>query len=118
MQKYSLEFPGEVVLGEGVISRIRNLLPVNAQRVLILGGRSAIQNQLDARLKNYLGDLELIFIPLPAGEPKVADLTPVIEQCRKLSQIDAVAAIGGGSVIDSGKIIAPMLANPGHLADY
>ena len=31
---------------------------------------------------------------------------------------DVVLAIGGGSVIDSGKVIAAMLTNPGDLLDY
>ncbi|MCI7643937.1 MAG: iron-containing alcohol dehydrogenase [Lentisphaeria bacterium] len=118
MQKYTLEFPGKVVLGEGVLARIHNFLPEQTRRVLVLVGNSAIKNQIDARLKEYLSDLELSFLPLPPGEPKVAALMPVIEQCRHLKRFDAVAAAGGGSVIDSGKIIAAMLTNSGELTDY
>ncbi len=52
-----------------------------------------------------------------AGEPT----TPMVEAgiaSARLAQSQVVVAIGGGSVIDTGKVIAAMLTNEGQLLDY
>jgi alcohol dehydrogenase class IV len=50
-------------------------------------------------------------------EPTVEIISEGAELGRK-HQCDVVIAIGGGSVIDSGKAIAAMITNPGNLLDY
>jgi alcohol dehydrogenase class IV len=51
------------------------------------------------------------------GEPSVDSVIDGVEQVRQ-AKCDMVVAIGGGSVIDTGKVIAAMLTNVGDLTDY
>ncbi len=52
-----------------------------------------------------------------AGEPQIGTVTAGVELARQAG-CEVVLSVGGGSVIDSGKAIAAMLANPGELLDY
>jgi len=52
-----------------------------------------------------------------AGEPTTPMVQAGIESARQV-QSRVVVAIGGGSVIDTGKVIAAMLTNQGQLLDY
>jgi alcohol dehydrogenase class IV len=52
-----------------------------------------------------------------AGEPTTDLVMAVTEQARNADS-DHVVAIGGGSVIDTGKAVAALLTNPGSLMDY
>jgi len=51
------------------------------------------------------------------SEPSTTSVKEAVEQARR-HRCDVVIGIGGGSVIDTGKAVAVMLANPGQLADY
>jgi len=52
-----------------------------------------------------------------AGEPTTAMVQAGIAAARQ-TQSRVVVAIGGGSVIDTGKVVAAMLTNEGRLLDY
>jgi alcohol dehydrogenase class IV len=52
-----------------------------------------------------------------AGEPTIALVCAGLEQARR-EHCHSVISIGGGSVIDAGKAIAALLANPGEPLDY
>src|SRR6185437_12285710 len=52
-----------------------------------------------------------------SGEPTV-DLVRSAAEAARGARCDVVVAIGGGSVIDAGKAIAALLANPGDPLDY
>ena len=51
------------------------------------------------------------------GEPKTTSIQAAVEKARS-EKCDFVIGIGGGSVIDTGKAVAAMLANDGSLMDY
>lgn len=51
------------------------------------------------------------------GEPKTTSIQTAVEKARA-EQCDFVIGMGGGSVIDTGKAVAAMLANHGDLMDY
>ncbi|UCG57819.1 MAG: iron-containing alcohol dehydrogenase [Phycisphaerales bacterium] len=52
-----------------------------------------------------------------AAEPTTATVTGGVERARQADS-DLVISMGGGSVLDTGKAIAAMLANRGRLEDY
>ncbi len=52
-----------------------------------------------------------------AGEPASADIEKALD-VFKAGSYDLIVAIGGGSRIDSAKVIAMLATNPGKLSDY
>lgn len=51
------------------------------------------------------------------GEPTTISAMEAVEQSR-LADCDLVIGLGGGSVIDTGKVVAAMLTNSGKIEDY
>lgn len=51
------------------------------------------------------------------GEPRVEDISDAVSRAKQ-SEPDFVIALGGGSVIDAGKAIAALLANPQKIHNY
>jgi alcohol dehydrogenase class IV len=51
------------------------------------------------------------------GEPSVADALSATDAAR-MAQCDVIVAVGGGSVIDTGKAVAALLTNGGNPLDY
>ena len=59
--------------------------------------------------------------PPASGVPRVRDghdPVPRSVRCARRAECDLVIAIGGGSVIDTGKVVAALITNSGRLADY
>lgn len=52
-----------------------------------------------------------------SGEPTVEMVSMAVKKAR-LSCCDLVIGIGGGSVLDTGKVVAALLANSGELMEY
>jgi alcohol dehydrogenase class IV len=63
-------------------------------------------------------------LPIPHAESFAVSGEPTVDMVRlaiaaaRAAHCDAVVAVGGGSVIDAGKAIAALLANPGDPLDY
>lgn len=51
------------------------------------------------------------------GEPTIDSLSQSLSIARK-NNIDFVVALGGGSIIDTGKMLAALMQNPGDILDY
>ncbi len=52
-----------------------------------------------------------------SGEPTTRDAEEGVRMARR-TRCDVVVAIGGGSVLDAGKVIAALLTNPGELMEH
>ena len=104
-----------VIFGPGCLSRFSEILPSSGKKALFLqkSGLPAvglIHQILDDRRIGYL-DIEV------SGEPDIARVDQIVMKAREFD-CDFVIGMGGGSVLDTGKAVAAMLANPGDLLDY
>ena len=107
--------PTKVVFGKNTEEKAGALIrEFGGSRVLIhYGGQSAVKSGLIDRIKGYLDDAGLFHVELGGVVPN-PHLGKVREGIRlaQENQIDFILAVGGGSVIDSGKAIAYALAEP------
>jgi alcohol dehydrogenase class IV len=103
---------GRIVVGPG---RAQELPGVLAS----LGGRALVVTGADpARYRQLLAAVELPSTVFQvAGEPTV-DVARAAVTAARQHGADVVAAIGGGSVIDTGKAAAMLLGNGGDPLDY
>lgn len=106
---------GRILLGAGVSKQTGGLAKGFGRRALVITGRNPTRmGDLLDQLRQQ--GLSLITLEV-AGEPDLATIERGVGAARD-AKCEMVIAIGGGSVIDSGKAIAAMLTNPGELLDY
>ena len=103
---------GRVLVGPGRAAELPGVLAGLGARVLVCTGANP---QRHAALLAGLGWPAAVF-PV-AGEPTV-ELARAGAAAAREHGADVVAAIGGGSVIDTGKAVAMLLGNGGDPLDY
>jgi len=101
-----------IIFGAGAISQLPAIAKSLGRRALVVTGRNP---QRAEKLIAGLGGGPKIFSV--SGEPEIATVENGAALAKK-ENCDFVIAIGGGSVIDTGKAIAAMMANDGKLLDY
>lgn len=105
----------QIVFGVGKAKTIANLSKELGQRALVVSGKS------NPRIQTLIGEWHTLGLVahtiVVEREPTVADVVAATESARS-ADCDFIIAIGGGSVIDSGKAIAALLTNPGDPLDY
>jgi alcohol dehydrogenase class IV len=112
VQAFEFATAGRVLAGAGRSAELTALLAGYGTRALICTGASPDRH---AELLAGLG-LPAALFPV-AGEPTV-DLARAAVAAAREHGADVVAAIGGGSVIDTGKAVAMLLGNGGDPLDY
>ncbi|MBD3384376.1 iron-containing alcohol dehydrogenase, partial [candidate division KSB1 bacterium] len=104
-----------IIFGRGKVSLLTALAAERAKRLFVLTGGDK------SRIAPFITDLQNQGLDIRdfqiSGEPDT-DLVIKASALARQHKADLVIAIGGGSVIDSGKAIAALLTNHGDLLDY
>lgn len=112
--------PGKIIFGPGGLSQVGTEAKRLGNKVLVVLGRSAMKKSgaLD-RLTHLLkeNNLEYIIYENIPSDPTVETVDAGASLARKGS-CNLVIALGGGSVLDTGKAISAMVTNEGSVADY
>lgn len=105
----------QIVFGPGSAARIPELVSETGSRVFLVtgGGRDRYSAFADSLQANGCS-VQWYSV---AHEPDTGTVSEALEAARE-HNADAVVAIGGGSVLDTGKVVAALLTNPGDLHDY
>lgn len=105
----------KIIVGNGVIAECGGLAADLGSKVLLVTGGGSVSPD---RLLQSLEAKGLQYQRFQVkGEPHVSTMQAGIQAAEK-SGCDMVIAMGGGSVLDTGKVIAAMLTNPGDLMDH
>jgi len=109
----------EIIFGIGKRNELASAVNSIGTRVLLLTGSSSIHNlghgeEIISGLRKEKLDLNHEII---AYEPSPSLIDQIVEKYRG-SGIQAVVAVGGGSVMDAGKAISAMLPVEGSIRDY
>jgi len=100
--------PYDVIVGNGVLDRVRALLPPGVQRVAVC--HPGDLPELARRVTDALDGLEVLHLPLPEGER--AKTATVAADCWErlgeagFTRSDAVVTVGGGATTDVGGFVA------------
>ena len=115
MNPFELSLPSKVIFGAGSIEKLgAETSPFSRQVLLVSDGTPERVEKALASLK-AAGVTSLLFSV--KGEPTL-DLVRGGVRAAQKAGCTGVVAVGGGSVLDAGKAIAAMAANPGDLMDY
>ena len=108
MRSFEYFAPTRVIFGKDSHLQIGDILKEEGcHKVLIhYGSHSAISSGLLDEIKKCLTDADIDFVTLGGvvPNPRLSKVREGIELCRK-ENVDFILAVGGGSVIDSGKAI-------------
>ena len=101
--------PTRRIIAAGCFQKIPEILRIiNPRTILIVLGEGSFQKTpYLAQLKKMLGAFEIIYSKSVPQNPTQAFLQQEIDQ-RKGKAVDAVLAIGGGSVLDTAKILVTL----------
>jgi len=112
--------PGKIIFCPGGLSQVGAEAKRLGNKVLVVLGRSAMRksgalNRLTRLLKE--NNLEYIVYENIPSDPTVETVDNGANFARK-EGCNLVIALGGGSVLDTGKAISAMVTNEGSVADY
>ncbi|MEN6427992.1 MAG: iron-containing alcohol dehydrogenase [Phycisphaerales bacterium] len=113
--KFEFSTARRIVFGSGVAEQIPSLTAGYGERAfLVLGSKpDRCQTILDAIAAKDV--VTTVFSVV--GEPTTETVQAAVTAARE-AEADVVVALGGGSVMDTGKVVAAMLTNDGQLSDY
>jgi alcohol dehydrogenase class IV len=110
--RFEFATAGRILAGPGRASDLPAVLAGLGSRVLVCTGANPLRHNA------ITGQLPLPTALFPvAGEPTV-DLARAATEAAQRHGADVIAAIGGGSVIDTAKAVAMLLGNGGDPLDY
>lgn len=113
--------PTKVVFGKNAEEKTGELIKAQGcKKVLVhYGGQSAKKSGLLDRICDSLEKEGISYVTLGGvvPNPHLSKVHEGIELCRK-EGVDFILAVGGGSVIDSGKAIGYGVANEGEVWDF
>lgn len=104
-----------ILFGPGTIREVASLSAEMGKMACVVTGRTAERAELILEPLRKQG-IEYVTFSV-AGEPTTTLAKEGVELARRAA-CDFVVSLGGGSVMDTGKVIAAMLANRGELEDY
>ena len=108
MINFRFSLPTELFFGVGQISVLGKQTAKLGNKVLLLyGGGSIKKNGIYDAVTAELHAADISWIELSGvrPNPRIAKVREGVELCKK-EGVDAIIAVGGGSVIDSAKAIA------------
>ncbi|MBW2056626.1 MAG: iron-containing alcohol dehydrogenase [Deltaproteobacteria bacterium] len=104
-----------IVFGPGTMEEVVPLVAEMGKRALVVVGRT-LERAAPLLERLNKGGIESVTYHV-VGEPTITTAHAGVELARR-SGCDSVVGIGGGSVLDTGKVVAALLTNRGELMDY
>jgi len=113
--RFEFATAGRIIFGPGSIGEIGDLAAVMGRRVFLVTGENVdraapVIEQLKAQ------GMTITQFSIP-GEP-TTDLVLTAVDIARRGACEFVIGMGGGSVLDAGKVVAALLTNDGELMDY
>lgn len=113
--QFTFATAGRIVFGDGSLERMFPEIAGMGRRAFILTGRAPGRAE---PLVRFLRRQRVAVETFPVhGEPTTDSVMEAAGAARAM-KADIVVSVGGGSVIDAGKAVAALAANPGPVTDY
>lgn len=107
MRNFEYCTPTKLVFGKGVIEKLPEIMkPLGKKILLTYGGGSIKKSGLYDEVQRLMKDFELVELSGIEPNPKYSTSVLTGVKLCKENKVDAILAVGGGSVLDCSKAIA------------
>ena len=113
--RFEFATASRIIFGPGTIGEVASASAEMGSRACVVTGHTVTRAEPLLERLNEQG-IECVTFSVPA-EPTTILAKAAVETARR-NDCDLVLSIGGGSVLDTGKVVAAMLRNAGELADH
>lgn len=117
MKEFMFYNPTRILFGRGYVKDFVGQLKKPGRQILVVMGSGKIKgNPVVKELYNELSEMSVVELTGVEGNPRYDLVDKGVKMCRE-SEINAILAIGGGSVIDTAKMIAVSVSHMGSCWD-
>lgn len=104
---------GRIIFGIGVLKKLQDISFISQKNILIFEGSPSKNTK---RVHEILDSIRIKYETYQIhGEPNLG----MISNARNAAKFaDVIIAVGGGSVIDTGKAVSALITNAGEVSDY
>ncbi len=113
--RFEFATAGRIIFGAGTVRQVGAAAAEMGKRAFVVTGRRS-ERALPVLEQLSKHKIESVIFNV-TGEPTTTPAKAAVEAARA-AKSDLVISIGGGSAIDTGKVVAAMLTNTGELDDY
>lgn len=118
MNIITLQQPGKILFGINALEKLpEEEVITSSEKILLLVAIpvETMLNPLIGQLKSHGKEIQVILYNFP-GEPTFKQFDDLLQQCGNFNP-DCVIGVGGGSVLDSAKLLAAMTGNSRQYTD-
>jgi len=113
--RFQFSTANQIHFGPGSVNQIAPLAAKMGRRPMVLTGRSL--ERAGGLIEALAAEGMEVFRRPVTAEPTVDMALEAVHSARRAA-CDLVIGMGGGSVIDTGKVVAALITNSGRLVDY
>jgi len=103
----------EIIAGKALLNEINNLLKnLNANIVMVITDKGIVNAGIYNKLQEILvqANIKIVLFDEVQPDPEIKLVKNVVDIARK-NRIEAVIGIGGGSSLDTAKVVAALINN-------
>lgn len=105
MKNFDFHVPTKILFGKNAILQLKDEMKNHHNILLVYGGGSIKKSGLYDEVYKLLNDKNIIELSGVEPNPRVTSVNEGARLCKK-HNVDAILAVGGGSVLDCSKVIA------------
>lgn len=121
MKHFQYYLPTRIVFGSDTLNllpeKLKEYFSAKTRILLVTGTGSLKESGITDKILKLLSDFTVVLFDKVSANPTSDMVNAGIEKFEEHS-CELIIAVGGGSVIDTGKAIATLLTNEGTLEDY
>ena len=117
MENYEFYNPTKIVFGKGATDSLKDLISDYDNILFMYGGKSIKANGLYDRVVKQLESKRVLEYPGIKPNPLIDDIRAAVKFCKE-NGIEFILGVGGGSVMDSAKLVASGAVYDGDVWDF